>query len=82
MSIIPVKGKVNPGAFSGELICPFCNATKWKFVENVTPTRLRYRCKACNQTIQYDISNRPTEHPYAPFKKRKWMDLVERSKVR
>jgi len=82
MSIIPVLGGgLSKAAFSNELFCPYCNSKKWKFVENIGRTRVRYRCKNCRQTIQYDFSNRPDEHPYAALQKAKWQKIVERSKT-
>ena len=86
--IIPVKTKINPAAFSGDLLCPYpstgrssCGSKKWAFVESVTPTRVRYRCKVCNRTIQYDFANNPmAAHPYEPFKKSVWQRIVQNSK--
>ncbi len=62
-----IPRKLNKGAFAGKLTCPrllpgtliVCGGTSWKYVENVTPTRIRYRCKKCNRTVQYDFSNNP-----------------------
>lgn len=80
MILVPGKKGVNPMAFSNELICPYCGEKKWKFVEKAAEFYLRYRCKACNRTILYDISNRP-EHPYTPYKKANFFrDLIERCK--
>lgn len=76
----PGKNGVSPMAFSNELICPHCMAKKWKFVTVVNQFYLRYLCKACKNTILYDVSNRP-EHPYTPYKKNNFFrDLIERSK--
>lgn len=72
MSNINVSGNIhkkgiNPGAFAGKLICPTCESTANRFVENVGPTRIRYRCRKCGVTFQYDFSGLPDEHPYAPL---------------
>lgn len=72
---------INPGAYRGELTCPACDGKSIRFVENVTPFRLRYRCRKCGVTFQYDISNRRDIHPYAPFtRKSKFRRIVESSK--
>ena len=57
-------------AFSGELTCPFCQSRAIRFMENVTPFRLRYRCRKCARTFQYDISNRLDINPYAAYSDR------------
>ena len=54
-------------AFQGELTCPFCRSKAVRFVEDVTPLRLRYRCRKCARTFQYDISNRTDLNPYAAY---------------
>lgn len=68
---------INKGAYQGELTCPFmdlatnvsCGSKAIRFVEEVTHNRLRYRCRKCGHTFQYDISNRPvTSNPYAAYK--------------
>jgi len=75
-SQVPIKGKVNPGAFRGELLCPYCRASKWDFVENASRYRIRYRCKKCHKTIIYDFTNNPG-HPYEVYGKGKFRQLVE-----
>ena len=75
----------NPGAYQGRLTCPFayydgeikdCNSTAIRYVEHVTPTRLRYRCRKCGGTFQYDISNHFGVNPYAPYRKgRIWSNI-------
>ena len=55
------------GAYQGELTCPFCQSRANRFIENVTPMRLRYRCRKCGLTYQYDISNRFDTNPYAAY---------------
>jgi transcription elongation factor Elf1 len=62
--------KINPGAYQGELTCPFCRSRANRFIENVTPTRLRYRCRKCGLTYQYDISGRRDINPYAAYSER------------
>lgn len=74
---------INPGAYQGELTCPYmvnakgerdmfagervCGSKAIRFVENVSQFRLRYRCRKCGGTFQYDISNRSDLNPYAPY---------------
>jgi hypothetical protein len=64
-----MRNKINPGAYQGDLNCPCCQSKAIRFVENVTPTRLRYRCRKCAITFQYDISNRNDINPYAAYQK-------------
>ena len=72
----------NPGAYSGRLTCPVCKSNAIRFVENLGPHRLRYRCRKCGLPFQYDTSNNPYAHPYAPLaKKGKFRDIVDLSKV-
>ena len=54
-------------AYQGELTCPYCRSSAVRFIENVTPFRLRYRCRLCARTFQYDISNRIDINPYAAY---------------
>ena len=63
-------------AYRGRLTCPVCGSEAQRFVENVSPMRLRYRCRKCGITHQYDISNNPHIHPYAAFKKNKFQQIV------
>ena len=72
---------INKGAYRGKLTCPACSSEAIRFMENVTPTRLRYRCRKCGQKFQYDISGQPGVHPYAAFKKPKWQQIVEMDKM-
>ena len=69
------KGK-NPGAFSGGLSCPVCQSTAIRFIENLGPYRLRYRCRKCGLPFQYETGRDLSIHPYAPFKK-KWQGIVD-----
>jgi hypothetical protein len=81
------KGQ-NPGAWRGPLTCPHidfagnvCGAQKWKYVSRVSPYRIRYMCKKCGRTTQYDYSNN-LEHPYAVFGKSKYRQIVEAARNR
>jgi hypothetical protein len=83
----------NPGAYQGELTCPFiirgfvdgvyyekpCVSRAIRYVEHVTPLRLRYRCRKCGGTFQYDISGRNDANPYAPYKKGKIWSKIEKT---
>ena len=67
-------------AYSGKLTCPYsyyidgeirnCPGKSFRFVNEVNPTRLRYRCRKCGGTFQYDISNRRDLNPYAAYSER------------
>jgi transposase-like protein len=67
---------INKGAYRGELTCPYlndatmtvCGSKAIRLVEEVTPYRLRYRCRKCGRTFQYDISN-AVGNPYMPTRK-------------
>jgi len=79
-----LKKGINPGAYRGELICPTCQSKAIRFVENIGPTRLRYRCRKCGVPFQYDISGRPDMHPYAPLANGgkhagKFRDIIEQT---
>ena len=79
-------------AYQGELTCPYsvdengnrtfggnisCNSKAIRFVEEITPLRIRYRCRKCGGTFQYDISNRTDLNPYADYQKgRIWSDIM------
>jgi hypothetical protein len=81
-------GIFSPGrakyAYQGELTCPYisfggesCGSKAIRYIEDVTPYRLRYRCRKCGGTFQYDISNRTDLNPYAPFQKgRIWSNIM------
>ena len=76
---------INKGAYRGKLTCPYtyyvfddvtntgemvdCNSTANRFMEEITPTRLRYRCRKCGGTFQYDISG-IMDNPYAAYSSR------------
>ena len=84
---VPQRRKINRGAFGTPLNCPICNsnATKksnWQFVQQITPTRIQYRCKDCKHTLQYDFSNNPNFHPYTPFKTPFFTNLVNNWKLK
>jgi len=76
--ITPIMGKgMSKVAFQGQLECPYCNHTKWKYVENQGKFRIRYRCKNCHKTLIYDFTNNPG-HPYCDFGKGIFRRIVER----
>jgi len=74
-------GKKNKGAFSGRLNCPLCQCEKHQLIEKLTPWRFRYRCRKCHQTFQYDCSGLP-DHPYAPFKKASFQEIIRASQIK
>lgn len=61
----PIYKRANIAAFSGKMTCPYptiqgrCGASKWQYIEKVSPFRIRYRCKVCGRTVQYDFSDNP-----------------------
>lgn len=75
---------INKGAYQGKLTCPHlvnekgerdpvlgtltCGSSAIRHVEDITPMRLRYRCRKCGGTFQYDISG-IRSNPYAPYQK-------------
>ena len=67
---------MNRGAFSGRLTCPVCKSEAIRFIENIGPYRLRYRCRKCGMPFQYETGRDLTVHPYAPFKNGKWQNLI------
>jgi len=76
---------INKGAYRGKLTCPYsyyvfddktgtgemvnCGSTANRLIETITPTRLRYRCRVCGGTYQYDISG-VADNPYAAYSSR------------
>ena len=86
--------KLNQGAYQGELTCPFvieiwnpetkriervdCKSKAIRYVENVTQYRIRYRCRKCGNTFQYDISSRHDINPYTQYRKGKIWSQIER----
>ena len=56
-----------------------CASKAIRYLEHLTPHRLRYRCRKCGNTFQYDISNRNDANPYAPFKKGRIWSKIEQS---
>ena len=77
MSIF-VEGK-SKLAYRGKLTCPVCKSEANRLIEWLTPFRARYKCRKCGLTYQYDISGAPApyNHPYAPFKKPRFQELVD-----
>ena len=71
---------ISKNAYQGELTCPYSyyidgevrdsRSKAIRFVEEITPTRLRYRCRKCGGAFQYDISNRRDLNPYAAYSER------------
>lgn len=83
--MITNRKDINKGAYQGELTCPFvvngvdCASKAIRFVEEVCHNRLRYRCRKCGNTFQYDISNRPANvNPYAAYTGGKGKRMVDR----
>lgn len=83
---------INKMAYQGKLTCPHsvneqghldpfgsrtCNSTAIRFIENVNSMRMRYRCRKCGGTFQYDISG-VHENPYAPYMKGTIRRTIER----
>lgn len=83
---------INKGAYQGRLTCPHlvndqgerhilgtrtCDSTAIRFVEEINPTRIRYRCRKCGGTFQYDISGLDN-NPYAPYMKGTIKRTIER----
>ena len=70
---------INKGAYQGKLTCPYtyykdgeikvCGSTANRFLEYITPTRMRYRCRKCGGAYQYEISGLSGCNPYAPYRK-------------
>jgi len=78
---------INKGAYRGELTCPYtyyingevtvCGSKANRLIEQLSPTRLRYRCRKCGGAYQYDISGNPGYNPYATFRKGKiWSSIM------
>lgn len=67
----------NPGAYQGSLSCPVCESTAIRYVENIGPYRLRYRCRKCGLPFQYETGRNLNIHPYSPFTKNKFQDIVQ-----
>ena len=76
MGIVSNSKGISPGAFSSsKLICPYCEGSRWKYIENIGQFRIRYQCKDCRKTIQYDFELN-MEHPYKAFGKSRWQRLL------
>lgn len=85
---------INKAAYQGELTCPFvlqifnpetkcvesveCKSKAIRYVEHINQYRLRYRCRKCGGTFQYDISSRIDVNPYAPYRKGKIWDRLQK----
>jgi transposase-like protein len=68
---------INKGAYQGRLTCPLCESAAIRFVENIGPFRLRYRCRKCGAPFQYETGRDMSANPYAPFNKNKWRNIVD-----
>jgi len=81
--INPFAKRMNPGAFHGEMNCPFCSVkadptttpmgfetdkTKIRLVGTIGPFVREYKCMLCGGVWRYDIAGHST-HPYDSFKK-------------
>lgn len=71
---------MNKAAFRGNLHCPVCRSTAIRYVENIGPYRLRYRCRKCGMPFQYEIGRDMSIHPYAAFNKPKYQQIVNASR--
>lgn len=71
-----MKGR-NKAAFRGNLNCPVCRSTAVRFVENVGPYRLRYRCRKCGMPFQYETGRDMAIHPYAVLNKPRFNNFAE-----
>ena len=67
---------MNEGAYRGNLSCPTCGSRAIRYIENLGPFRLRYRCRKCGLPFQYETGRDLNMHPYAPFTKNKYRELV------
>lgn len=67
---------INKAAYQGKLTCPTCGSAAIRFIENIGPYRLRYRCRKCGLPFQYE-TGRDLTNPYAAFNKPKWRDIVQ-----
>lgn len=68
---------MNEGAYRGNLSCPVCFSRAIRFVENLGPYRLRYRCRKCGLPFQYETGRDMSAHPYAPFKTNRFRGIVD-----
>jgi transposase-like protein len=68
---------MSKAAYQGELTCPVCSSKAIRFLENLGPYRLRYRCRKCGMPFQYETGTDQRIHPYAVLKKPKFQRVVE-----
>lgn len=68
---------ISKAAYRGNLNCPVCQSRAVRFIENIGPYRIRYRCRRCGMPFQYEIGRDMTQHPYAPFNKNNFRKIVE-----
>jgi len=71
------KKGMSRAAFSGKLTCPVCSSAAIRFVENIGPYRLRYRCRKCGMPFQYETGRDHNIHPYAAYNTPKFRRIVE-----
>ena len=64
-------------AYQGRLTCPTCQSAAIRFVENIGPYRLRYRCRKCGLPFQYETGRDLLANPYAAYKKPKFEEIVQ-----
>lgn len=69
---------IDRAAFGGKLSCPVCDSLAIRFVENIGPYRLRYRCRRCGLPFQYETGKDHLIHPYAVFNKPKYRPIIDR----
>lgn len=84
MIVLPRAGFMPKGmnrvAYRGNLNCPGCHSTANRFVEMLGPYRIRYRCRKCGLRYQYETGRDLVTHPYSPFNKNKWRNIIDLSK--
>ena len=73
---------MNRGAFGNNLSCPVCDSLAIRFIEQLGPYRLRYRCRMCGLPFQYETGRDLGTHPYALFKTSKYRSIVEQAQAR
>jgi transposase-like protein len=69
-------------AYQGSLNCPVCRSSAIRFIENIGPYRLRYRCRKCGMPFQYETGKDHSIHPYAALKKPKYQHIVDMAEIR
>jgi transposase-like protein len=67
---------ISKAAYQGKLTCPVCHSEAIRFVENLGPYRKRYRCRKCGLPFQYEMGDNIGIHPYAPFTRTKFQEVI------